>query len=109
MNILLKRTYLTSGLLFLGLIISVAAANSIIFFAEPGSRLVYSELIVTAAAAAAIIAVVGILLAYRQVIYNRSHSKSYISMAVGLVFWLCADILLIDIHSSKFASLTIDQ
>jgi membrane protein YdbS with pleckstrin-like domain len=85
MNMLLKRTYLTSGLLFLGLIISVAAANSIIFFAKPGSRLVYSELIVTAAAAA-IIAVVGILLAYRQVIYDRSHSKSYISMAVGLVF-----------------------
>jgi ABC-type branched-subunit amino acid transport system substrate-binding protein len=75
----------------LGLIVSATAANSIIFFAETETRIVYSELIIIASVAIA--ASLGILLAYRQVLHNHSHSKSYISLAIGLVLWLCADII----------------
>jgi ABC-type branched-subunit amino acid transport system substrate-binding protein len=85
------QTHITSSLLLLGLIVSATAANSIIFFAEPETRIVYSELIIIASVAIA--ASLGILLAYRQVLHNHSHSKSYISLAIGLVLWLCADII----------------
>jgi branched-chain amino acid transport system substrate-binding protein len=52
---------------------------------------VYSELIIIASASIA--ALLGVLLAYRQILHNRSHSKMYISLAIGLVLWLCADII----------------
>jgi len=51
----------------------------------------YSELIIIASASIA--AFLGILLAYRQILHNRSHSKAYICLAIGLVLWLCADII----------------
>jgi hypothetical protein len=69
------ETRLTSSLLFLGLIVSATAANSIIFFTGSESRPIYSELIITASALIA--AFLGILLAYRQILHNRSHSKAY--------------------------------
>jgi branched-chain amino acid transport system substrate-binding protein len=62
-----------------------------IFFAGTETRVVYSELIIIASASIA--AFLGILLAYRQILHNRSHSKSYVSLAIGLVLWLCADII----------------
>jgi branched-chain amino acid transport system substrate-binding protein len=85
------QTYITPSLLLLGLIVSATAANSMIFFAGTESRIVNSELIIIASASIA--AFLGILLAYRQILHNRSHSKSYISLAIGLVLWLCADII----------------
>jgi hypothetical protein len=81
---------MTPSLLLLGLIVSATAANSMILFAGTETRIVYSELI---NASASIAAFLGILLAYRQILHNRSHSKVYISLAVGLVLWLCADII----------------
>src|SRR5919112_1431549 len=85
------QTHITPSLLLLGLIVSATAANSMIFFAGTESRIVNSELIIIASASIA--AFLGILLAYRQILHNRSHSKSYISLAIGLVLWLCADII----------------
>jgi hypothetical protein len=85
------ETYVTPNLLLLGLIVSATAANSMIFFAGTETRIVYSELIIIASASIA--AFLGILLAYRQILHNRSHSKAYISLAVGLVLWLCTDII----------------
>jgi ABC-type branched-subunit amino acid transport system substrate-binding protein len=85
------QTLITPSLLLLGLIVSATAANSLIFFAGTESRIVYSELIIIASASIA--ALLGVLLAYRQILHNRSHSKMYISLAIGLVLWLCADII----------------
>jgi ABC-type branched-subunit amino acid transport system substrate-binding protein len=85
------QSYITPSLLLLGLIVSATAANSLIFFAGTETRIVYSELIIIASAAIA--ALLGILLAYRQILHNRSHSKMYISLAIGLVLWLAADII----------------
>ena len=84
-------THITQSLLLLGLIVAATAANSIIFFAGTEARVVYSELIIIASASIA--ASLGILLAYRQILHNRSHSKAYICLAVGLVLWLLADII----------------
>src|ERR687898_668839 len=88
---ILAQTHITPSLLLLGLIVSATAANSMIFFSGEESRVVYSELIIIAAASFA--AFLGILLAYRQILHNRSHSKTYISLAIGLVLWLAADII----------------
>jgi ABC-type branched-subunit amino acid transport system substrate-binding protein len=85
-----SETLITPSLLLLGLIVSATAANSIIFFAGTETRTVYSELIIIASASFA--AFLGVVLAYRQILHNRSHSKIYISLAIGLVLWLCADI-----------------
>src|SRR5918994_3872536 len=90
-NTLVAETRITPSLLLLGLIVSATAANSMIFFAGTETRVMYSELIIIASASIA--AFLGILLAYRQILHNRSHSKSYISLAVGLVLWLFADII----------------
>src|ERR671915_453038 len=87
----LAQTHITPTLLLLGLIVSATAANSMIFFSGEESRVVYSELIIIAAASIA--AFLGILLAYRQILHNRSHSKAYICLAIGLVLWLCADVI----------------
>jgi len=85
------ETRITPSLLLLGLIIAATAANSMIFFAGAETRVMYSELIIIASASIA--AFLGILLAYRQILHNRSHSKAYICLAIGLVLWLCADII----------------
>jgi branched-chain amino acid transport system substrate-binding protein len=85
------QTHITPSLLLLGLIVSATAANSMIFFSGEESRIVYSELIIIAAASFA--AFLGILLAYRQILHNRSHSKAYICLAIGLVLWLSADVI----------------
>jgi ABC-type branched-subunit amino acid transport system substrate-binding protein len=85
------QTHITPSLLLLGLIVTATAANSMIFFAGTETRIVYSELIIIASASIA--ALLGVLLAYRQILHNRSHSKMYISLAIGLVLWLCADII----------------
>jgi branched-chain amino acid transport system substrate-binding protein len=85
------QTHITPSLLLLGLIVSATAANSMIFFAGTETRIVYSELIIIASASIA--AFLGLLLAYRQIQHNRSHSKAYISLAVGLVLWLGADVI----------------
>jgi ABC-type branched-subunit amino acid transport system substrate-binding protein len=85
------ETRITPSLLLLGLIVSATAANSMIFFAGAETRIMYSELIIIASASIA--AFLGILLAYRQILHNRSHSKAYICLAIGLVLWLCADII----------------
>jgi ABC-type branched-subunit amino acid transport system substrate-binding protein len=90
-NTIVAQTYITPSLLLLGLIVSATAANSMIFFAGTETRIVYSELIIIASAAIATF--LAILLAYRQILHNRSHSKMYISLAIGLVLWLCADII----------------
>ena len=87
----MAQTHITPSLLLLGLIVSATAANSMIFFAGTETRIVYSELIIIASASIA--ALLGVLLAYRQILHNRSHSKMYISLAIGLVLWLCADII----------------
>ncbi|HJU35418.1 MAG TPA: ABC transporter substrate-binding protein [Nitrososphaera sp.] len=87
----MSETLITPGLLLLGLIVAATAANSMIFFAGAETRVVYSELIIIASASIA--ALLGVLLAYRQILHNRSHSKMYISLAIGLVLWLCADII----------------
>jgi ABC-type branched-subunit amino acid transport system substrate-binding protein len=84
-------SYITPILLLLGLIVAATAANSIIFFAGSEARVVYSELIIIASASIA--ASLGILLAYRQILHNRSHSMAYVCLAVGLVLWLFADII----------------
>src|SRR5215210_1536166 len=88
---LVAQTHITPSLLLLGLIVAATAANSIIFFAGTEARVVYSELIIIASASIA--ALLGVLLAYRQILHNRSHSKAYICLAIGLVLWLCADII----------------
>lgn len=87
----MSQTLITPSLLLLGLIVSATAANSMIFFSSEESRVVYSELIIIAAASFA--AFLGILLAYRQILHNRSHSKAYICLAIGLVLWLSADVI----------------
>ena len=90
-NTLVAETRITPSLLLLGLIVSATAANSMIFFAGAETRVMYSELIIIASASIA--AFLGILLAYRQILHNRSHSKAYICLAIGLLLWLCADII----------------
>ncbi|HEU4822142.1 MAG TPA: penicillin-binding protein activator [Nitrososphaeraceae archaeon] len=87
----MSETLITPSLLLLGLIVSATAANSMIFFAGTETRIVYSELIIIASASIATL--LGVLLAYRQILHNRSHSKMYVSLAIGLVLWLCADII----------------
>ncbi|MEO9363246.1 MAG: penicillin-binding protein activator [Nitrososphaera sp.] len=82
---------LTPTVLLLGLIVSVTAANSILYFAPAESRDAYAEVIVTATVTVA--AALAIVLSYRQVRHNRSHAKSYLSLAAGLILWFCADII----------------
>ena len=87
----MSETLITPSLLLLGLIVAATAANSMIFFAGAETRVVYSELIIIASASIA--ALLGVLLAFRQILHNRSHSKMYVSLAIGLVLWLWADII----------------
>lgn len=84
-------TRLTPSVLLLGLIVSVTAANSILFFAPAGNRGAYAEVIVTATVTVAL--TLAIILSYRQVLHNRSRAKSYLSLAAGPVLWFCADII----------------
>jgi branched-chain amino acid transport system substrate-binding protein len=84
--------YLTPRILFLGLIVSIVAVDSVIYFSEIGDKRFFSELIITITAAAA--AFLGLLLVFRQKI-GGLFGKSWACFAIGLVLWLCADITLI--------------
>jgi branched-chain amino acid transport system substrate-binding protein len=76
--------------LLLGLLVSVSIGNSIIFFAETENRAIFSELITIIAACSAVLLATAIPL--RQNI-NTPHGKTYLSLAIGLVLWLCADLI----------------
>lgn len=84
--------YLTPRILFLGLIVSIIALDSVIYFSEIEDKRFSSELIITITAAAA--ASLALLLACRQKL-GGLFGKSWVSFAIGLVLWLCADITLI--------------
>ncbi len=84
--------YLTPRILFLGLIVSIVAVDSVIYFSEIENRLFYSELIITITVAAATF--LALLLVFRQKL-GGLFGKSWASFAIGLVLWLCADITLI--------------
>ena len=84
--------YLTPRILFLGLIVSIVALDSVIYFSEIEDKRFSSELIITITAAAA--AFLALLLVYRQKL-GGLFGKSWVSFAIGLVLWLCADITLI--------------
>jgi len=86
------NVYLTPRILFLGLIVSIVAVDSVIYFSEIGDKRFFSELIITITAAAA--AFLGLLLVFRQKI-SGLFGKSWACFAIGLVLWLCADITLI--------------
>jgi len=84
--------YLTPRILFLGLVVSIVALDSVIYFSEIENKRFSSELIITITAAAA--ASLGLLLVCRQKL-GGLFGKSWVSFATGLVLWLCADITLI--------------
>ena len=77
-------------ILLLGLLVSVTVGNSFIFFADTESRAVFSELVTIIAASAAVLLATAI--AFRQNI-GALHGKTYLSLTIGLVLWLCADII----------------
>lgn len=77
-------------ILLLGLIFCVSVGNSIIFFADTESKAIFSELITIVAACSAVLLATAIT--FRQSIH-AAHGKSYLSLAIGLVLWLCADII----------------
>jgi branched-chain amino acid transport system substrate-binding protein len=76
--------------LILGLLVSVAIGNSIIFFSESENRAVFSELVTIIAASSAVLLAAAIALRQDPA---GPHGKSYLSLAIGLVLWLCADIV----------------
>jgi len=84
--------YLTPRILFLGLIVSIVAVDSIIYFSEIEDKRFYSELVITITVAAATF--LALLLVFRQKL-GGLFGKSWVSFAIGLVLWLCADITLI--------------
>src|ERR671924_2304419 len=82
---------LNARLLLLGLVVCVAVGNSVIFFADSTeSRATLSELVTITAACGAVLLAAAIAL--RQNIH-APHGKTYLSLAIGLVLWLCADII----------------
>ncbi len=87
--------YLTPRILFLGLIVSIVAVDSVIYFSEIENKRFSSELIITITAASA--AFLALLLVFRQKL-GGLFGKSWLSFAIGLVLWLCADIILIINH-----------
>jgi ABC-type branched-subunit amino acid transport system substrate-binding protein len=81
----------SARLLLLGLLVCVIAGNSIIFFADSSeSRATLSELVTITAATGAVLLAAAI--AFRQNV-NTPHGKTFISLAIGLVLWLCADVM----------------
>ena len=84
--------YLTPRILFLGLIVSIVALDSVIYFSEIEDKRFSSELVITITAAAAVF--LALLLTCRQKL-GGLFGKSWVSFAIGLVLWLCADITLI--------------
>jgi ABC-type branched-subunit amino acid transport system substrate-binding protein len=77
--------------LLLGLVVCVAVGNSVIFFADSTeSRATLSEIVTITAACGAVLLAAAI--AFRQNI-RAPHGKTYLSLAIGLVLWLCADII----------------
>src|SRR5919108_588062 len=82
---------LNARILLLGLVVCVAVGNSVIFFADSAeSRATLSELVTITAACGAVLLAAAIAL--RQNIH-APHGKTYLSLAIGLVLWLCADII----------------
>ena len=82
---------LNARLLLLGLVVSVAVGNSVIFFADSTeSRATLSELVTITAACGAVLLAAAIAL--RQNIHAL-YGKTFLSLAIGLVLWLCADII----------------
>jgi branched-chain amino acid transport system substrate-binding protein len=82
---------LNARVLLLGLVVCVAVGNSIIFFADSTeSRATLSELVTITAACGAVLLAAAIAL--RQNIH-APYGKTYLSLAIGLVLWLCADII----------------
>jgi branched-chain amino acid transport system substrate-binding protein len=80
-----------SRVLLLGLAVCIAVGNSVIFFADSTeSRATLSELVTITAACGAVLLAAAIAL--RQNIHTP-HGKTYLSLAIGLVLWLCADII----------------
>lgn len=88
----MSTIYLTPRILFLGLIVSIVAVDSIIYFSEIEDKRFYSELVITITVAAATF--LALLLVFRQKL-GGLFGKSWVSFAIGLVLWLCADITLI--------------
>lgn len=82
---------LNARVLLLGLVVCVVVGNSVIFFADSTeSRATLSELVTITAACGAVLLAAAIAL--RQNIH-APHGKTYLSLAIGLVLWLCADII----------------
>jgi branched-chain amino acid transport system substrate-binding protein len=82
---------LNARVLLLGLVVCVAVGNSVIFFADSTeSRATLSELVTITAACGAVLLAAAIAL--RQNIH-APHGITYLSLAIGLVLWLCADII----------------
>jgi branched-chain amino acid transport system substrate-binding protein len=82
---------LNARVLLLGLVVCVAVGNSFIFFADSTeSRATLSELVTITAACGAVLLAAAIAL--RQNIH-APHGITYLSLAIGLVLWLCADII----------------
>src|ERR671933_1091031 len=77
-------------ILLLGLLVSVTVGNSFIFFADTENRAVFSELVTIIAASTA--ALLATAIAFRQNI-GALHGKTYLSLTIGLVLWLGADII----------------
>jgi len=84
--------YLTPRILFLGLIVSIVAVDSVIYFSEIEDKRFSSELVITITAAVATF--LALLLVFRQKL-GGLFGKSWLCFALGLLLWLCADITLI--------------
>jgi branched-chain amino acid transport system substrate-binding protein len=76
--------------LFLGLLITIVASDSIIFLAETTSKEFYSNWIITINGSIA--ASLAIYLVYKQR-FHGLHGKTHAALAVGLFLWLSADIV----------------
>jgi len=91
----MSTIYLTPRTLFLGLIVSIVAVDSVIYFSEIEDKRFSSELVITITAAVATF--LALLLVFRQKL-GGLFGKSWLCFAMGLVLWLCADIILIINH-----------
>ena len=77
-----------------GLVVAILIANSIIYVAEPiESKIVYTNWILllssSLAAGLSVLLTVAILLKQRNL---NHHAKIHISLSIGLILWLCANI-----------------
>ncbi|HET7284712.1 MAG TPA: hypothetical protein VFI70_08500, partial [Nitrososphaeraceae archaeon] len=87
---------LTRKSLFLGLVLAIIISDSFIYFAEIKTKAFYSSWIISINASTA--AALAVFVVYRHM-QQRSHhpqdqhSKSHLALAVGLLLWLCADLI----------------